>query len=80
MEKFDKLKLERSVAKVTRTTLIMKAVGITAAGLVVIIAVTYIFSIFMDYSGNFTVRLASNPGSLSLSETNDRCGYPGGYR
>lgn len=71
MEKFDKLKLERSVAKVTRTTLIMKAVGITAAGLIVIIAVTYIFSLFMDYSGNFTVRLASTPGSLSLSETSD---------
>lgn len=71
MEKIDKLKLERSVAQVTKTTLIMKAVGITASGLIVIIAITYIFSIFLDFSGNFTVRLASSPGSLSLSTTND---------
>lgn len=71
MMAFEQTKLERSVAKVTKTTLIMKATGITAAGLVVIIAVTYIFSIFLDYLGNFTVRLASRPGSLALSTTSD---------
>lgn len=71
MKIFEKLRLARSVSAVNKTTLLMKSAWITTAGLIGIIAVTYIYSMFIDYSGSFTVKLANSPGRLSLSETGD---------
>lgn len=72
MKLFDKIKLDKTVRTVTKRALFMKAAAISAAGLITITGVTYLFALFFDQSGSFTVKLDNHDllnSGLSLSET-----------